>query len=109
MQHPELTSLCAIWPPGAAPDGGCLGTGAETALLSRHTRHLGAISYLVSLRALRATGAAPESGCLGTDTDGAPLLLLHSRAAQRASVLRLPQPGAPGGRIEVCAPPRQPL
>lgn len=47
------------------------------------------------------SGAAPDSGCVGTDADGAPLLLLHSRAAQCASVLRLPPPGAPSARIEV--------
>ncbi|KAK9819157.1 hypothetical protein WJX81_007920 [Elliptochloris bilobata] len=62
--------------------------------------HNGTVLHLVFEQAM-PEGASPDSGCLGTAADGTPLLLLHSRAAQRASVLRLPLPGAPGARVEV--------
>jgi len=58
-----------------------------------------------------AAGAAPDSGHLGADADGAPLLLLHSRAARRACALRLPPPrapprapGAPGAQVQARRP-----
>ena len=52
--------------------------------------------------------ACPSQGSVAADEDGATLLVLHSRAAGRATALRLtPQPGADGAapssqaRVEV--------
>ena len=42
------------------------------------------------LKALCSAGEAPDSGALATAPDGALLLLLHSRAAQKATAVQLP-------------------
>lgn len=42
------------------------------------------------LAALHPAGEAPDSGALATGPDGALLLLLHSKAAQKATAVQLP-------------------
>ncbi len=47
-------------------------------------------------------GEAPSSGALATGADGAQLLLLHSKAAQKATALHLPADALGEGTAKVC-------
>ena len=50
---------------------------------------------------MACAGEAPSSGALATGADGAQLLLLHSKAAQKATALQLPADAREEGTAKV--------